>query len=87
MFYLIHSPNIVLQIPSALYTVFGTGAVPAEKGGRGDLAGDLSDAPDGWALCLWSIFQYYVSGVGGEQPLYSLPSLPPFSDVNDVLQS
>lgn len=28
-----------------------------------------------------------MSGVGGEQPLYSLPSLPPFSVVNDVLQS
>lgn len=39
------------------------------------------------ALCLWSVFQYYVSGVGGEQSLYSLPSLPPFSVVNDVLQS
>lgn len=39
------------------------------------------------APCLWSVFQYYVSGVGGEQPLYSLPSLPPFSVVSDVLQS
>lgn len=79
--------GIVLSHPSAFHTVLGSGAVPAEEGGRGGLAGDLSDAPDGWALCLWSLFQYYVSGVGGEQPLYSLPSLPPFSVVNDVLQS
>lgn len=61
--------------------------MPAEEGGRGELAGDLSDASDGWVLCIWSVFQYHVFGVGGEQPFYSLLSLLPFSVVNDVLQS